>query len=107
MVVDKVYNLMLVEVVASTPKPAGCAVNSPATCNKVYGSCIALKDGTNTTGGSTVGCFKYDNSGVEPGADQSCPAGFTFSWYTTPSVDKGRIPVLKECWKTNGGNANW
>jgi hypothetical protein len=97
--------MLLMEDFSGTAKLVGCAI-SPTTCGTLYGSYVALRDGASDTGGSQIGCLKFA-TGVELGADQACPAGFDFSWYKQPTVFNGRVPVLKECWRTNGGNANW
>ncbi|WIA20772.1 hypothetical protein OEZ85_005135 [Tetradesmus obliquus] len=91
----------------SSAELAQCGTKSPDACNAEYGvnDYVVLRDGAAATGGAKIGCMKYDTIPVVPGADQDCPEGFGFAWYRRPDSE-GRLPVLKECWKTNGGNAN-
>jgi hypothetical protein len=92
----------------AVPELAECVIK-PFSCDAKYGAgnYAALYDGTAGGGGIVIGCLKYETFGGEAGADQACPEGFDFAVYGAPTVANSRVPVLKQCWKTNGGNADW
>jgi hypothetical protein len=87
---------------------AECGTKVPNACDARYGvnNYAVLCDGADATGGAITGCLEFRWNWGELDIDQACPAGFDFVWFQRPQTTI-RMPKLKECWKTNGGNANW
>jgi hypothetical protein len=106
---NPVTEYMLYEMRYGVPELAECGTKTPNSCNAKYGvdNYIYLQDGTDQQGGNMIGCLQFDTSKGEAGADQECPDGFGFALYGPPTIAISRVPVLRQCWKGNGGNADW
>ncbi|WIA41057.1 hypothetical protein OEZ86_004693 [Tetradesmus obliquus] len=104
---NPVTELLMYEERSNAAELAQCGTKVPNACAEKYGTLdyIVLRDGADTSGGLEVGCLEKTANWQEDGADQNCPEGYDFAWYKKPN-NPIRLPILKECWKTNGGNAN-